>query len=227
MRRLSSGSYDEVMMARLCPLTSIALCLAAAGCAGPSLWERRFEPSQGVVAGRPTGDADPSPVSVRRVPWERLESTRLELEAELAGSDAPIEEWPIERRRDADARLLRGLQVTQPPESVRVLGVSEFRTTAFDRPNDRDLVALARSVGGDTVVWSSRHVGKADAVVQQPVTSTTTWTGWYGRGHRTRTLSESTTTFVPVKVSADQYEFVAFVLLVRGGSAPQGRAPVR
>lgn len=118
----------------------------------------------------------------------------------------------MERRRDADARLLRGLQVTQAAESVRILGVSEFRTTAFDRPDESELVELGRMTGGDLVVWSSRHLGKADAVVERPVTSTSTWTGWYGRGGRTRAFSETTTTMVPVRVSADQYEFVAFVL---------------
>ncbi len=190
----------------------LGLAALLAGCAGPSIWERRFEPAEGVA----TGPLEPAPrVTLRRVPWQRLESTLEELEADLAASDAPRHEWPPESRRDADARLLRGLQVTQPPESVRILGVSEFRTTAFDRPDDADLIALARAHGGDTVVWSSRHLGKADAIVQQPVTSTSTWTGWYGRAGRTRTSSESTTTFVPVRVSADQYEFVAFVLRTR------------
>ncbi|MFM9958416.1 MAG: hypothetical protein ACKVZJ_10085 [Phycisphaerales bacterium] len=198
-----------------CSLTCVTLAALLAGCASPSIWERRFEPAEGVVTAPIDARAAPVPVSLRRVPWERLDGARTELESELAASDAPFEEWTVERRRDADARLLRALQVTQAPESVRILGVSEFRTTAFDRPDENDLADLASAVGGDTVVWTSRHLGKADAVVQQPVTSTSTWTGWYGRGGRTRTFSESTTTFVPVKISADQYEFVAFVLRTR------------
>jgi hypothetical protein len=153
---------------------------------------------------------------MRRVPWERLEAERQRLESELAQSDVPLEEWPPDRRADADARLLKALQATRDPSAVRIMGVSEFRTTDFDRPDEADLRQLALDAGGDTVVWTSRHIGKADRIVQEPVTSTSsTWTGWYGRGGRPRTFSESTTTFVPVRVSADQYEFVAFVLLVR------------
>lgn len=190
--------------------------MAVVGCAPESAWRRAFRPSQSGVglAGRAGAEA---PVSVRRVPWERLEGARAELESELARSDAPREEWPPDQIAAADARLLRALQVTRDPAGVRILGVSEFRTTGFDRPDEKELRDLARGAGGDTVVWTSRHLGKADRVVQEPVTSTSTWTGWYGsrgRSGTTRTFSESTTTFVPVRVSADQYEFVAFVLRV-------------
>jgi hypothetical protein len=199
-------------------MTGIATVFCAlAGCAGQSAWQRNFEPGQGVVVvPAPKSQRAGAPVSIRRVPWQRLDEVRGQLESELAGSDVPLEEWPPDRRADADARLLRALQVTRDPSAVRIIGVSEFRTTDFDRASEADLRQLALDVGGDTVVWSSRHTGKADRIVQEPVTGTSwTWTGWYGRGGRPRTVSESTTTFVPVRVSADQYEFVAFVLLVR------------
>ncbi len=196
-------------------LVSLVAAAAIGGCASPSLWERRFEPQDGVRMAR--DEQRTTPVTVRRVPWERLEATLNELESDLAASDIPREEWPTERRAAADAKLLRALQVTRDPSVVAILGVSQFRTTEFDRPAERDLTDLARQWGGDTAVWSSRHLGKADRVIQEPVTTTSTWTGWYGaggRGGRVRTNSESTTTFVPVRVSADQYEFVAFVLRV-------------
>lgn len=198
------------------------LCLAASlagltGCARVSVWEARYEPSERGGELRPAAEArNPASVSIRRVPWERLDATLSELERELAASDAPREEWTPDRRAAADAKLLRGLQVTQDPAGVAVLGVSQFRTTDFDRPIDGDLIGLAARAGGDTVVWSSRFLGKADRVVQEPVTSYTTWSGWYGRGGRVRSGSDSTTTWVPVRVQADQHEFVAFVLRVGG-----------
>lgn len=196
-------------------LTTMFAAAILTGCASPSQWQQAFEPAEGItLAPRKSQRKNQAPVTVRRVPWERLEAALTELESDLAASDQPREEWPPERRAAADAKLLRALQVTRDPSAVKVLGVSQFRTTDFDRPNQVDLEDLARPYGGDTTVWSSRHLGKADRVVQEPVTTTSTWTGWYGRAGRTRTHSESTTTFVPVRVSADQYEFVAFVLRV-------------
>lgn len=196
-------------------LTLAASAAALTACTRTSIWEARYEPSAPGADLRPIEQAKNAPrPAIRRVPWERLDATMTEFERELAASDTPREEWSPEQRTSVDAKLLRGLQVTQDPSAVTILGVTQFRTTDFDRPSDADLSTLAARAGGDTVVWSSRYLGQAERVVQEPVTTYSTWTAWYGRKGRMRTGTDTTTTWVPVRVQADLHEFVAFVLRV-------------
>lgn len=96
------------------------------------------------------------------------------------------------KNADADARLLRGLQVTAAPATVDVLGFSEFRTTQFGQPDEAELQTTARRVGRRHRCLG--HLGKTDAVVERPVTTSTTWTNWYSRGRRTRTYTDTSTT---------------------------------
>ena len=212
--RGATWSIDFAMPQRNMALSCALAALAAmTGCAGPSLWERHFVASMpGVQVSKEAPSKSAPPARVRRVPWERLQSTLQDLEQEAAASDAPIDEWAPEKRADADARLLRGLQVTAAPATVDVLGFSEFRTTQFGQPDEAELQTTARRVGADTVVWASEYLGKTDAVVERPVTTSTTWTNWYSRGRRTRTYTDTSTTFVPVRIQADQFAFVAFFL---------------
>lgn len=204
MKRLSS---------RLVPIAAAAVPLFAAACS-TSPWERSFEPStQASIAPAPSD----APVRIREVPWDRIQATLRELEAEVAASDVPPEEWPPERRAEADARLLRALQVTRDPATVEILGVSEFRTTDPIRPGGADqdqLARFARQIGATEVVWSRRYLGKTERIVDRPVTYYDFGSGWalgrYRRG--AGVFTGSTTTWLPVVVEADESAYLAFFL---------------
>jgi hypothetical protein len=194
----------------------LAGCLALCGCKSETIWERALERG-------PEASSAPAPaniagqITVRQVAWERVDRVIRELEAKYAASDTHPEEWPDEQKNAAKASLLRGLQVSQSPESVRVLGRSYFKTTDAIPRGDADLRAVGASLGANMVVYSTRVLGKADKIVSQPVTSNTWGSGWRrdrDDNYRPDTYSESTTTYVPVRVSADETGAVAYYLFV-------------
>ncbi len=196
----------------------LGAALGGAGGAGPSVWERAFEPCVGAAL---TPAPKEAPVRVREVAWERVHGALRELDEEAAATDVPPEEWPPERRDRARAALLRALQVTADPAEIEVLGVSEFRTTDPLRPGGagaEELRRFARQIGADEVVWASRYLGKAQRIEDRPVSAYTTGTDWFfgrrgrwGRGG-SGFYSETTTTWVPVAVEADEHAFIAFYL---------------
>lgn len=153
-------------------------------------------------------------VRVQSVPWERVEKTLGELRQDVINSDTHPDDWSADQRLTAKGKLLKGLQVQGEPGSVQILGKSEFRTMNSIN-TDKDLQAVARSLGADTVVYSTRVVGKGTKIVDQPVTSYTSGTFWErdsdGR-HRPQTYSENHTTWVPITVQADEVAAVAFYL---------------
>lgn len=156
-------------------------------------------------------------VRVREVPWQRLGNTIEELRAQTAASDTHPDEWPQSRKDEHKAMLLKGLQISEPAEQVKIVGRTGFSTT--DQrigPGSPALVALAARLGADTVVWSSRSLGKTDTVVQEPVTHHTAGTV---RDHRGRpgssSYAETYTYWVPIRVQADETGFVAFFLKTR------------
>lgn len=187
-------------------LISGLLLALGAGC-HTSPWESGLARGPDTAAPRAEGTA----VRVREVPWERVEATLAALRADVAASDVHPDEWPVERRAEHKVRLLNGLQISESAETVKVLGKSEFR--AVDRvviPND-ELDRLARSLGADTVVWSSRALGKADRVVQEPVTWYNDGTSAWGRADR-GAFGEMRTGWVPVRVQVDETGYVGFFL---------------
>lgn len=189
----------------------VLACLFLGGCQ-PSLWEEHFVGARPnlVPAHKPL--LPPADVVVRQVSWDRIQQTLRELEAEAANSDVPVDEWLPDQRARADAKLLKGLQVTGDPATVSILGVSEFRTTDFSRPATGELQKLAARLGANTVVWAAMYTGKADTIVQQPVTTYSTWTNWYARGRGAQMVTTSSTTWVPMMVQADEHVFTAFFL---------------
>lgn len=194
-------------------LAPFLLLLAAllTGCA-TSEWERDYIPSA-----RQSSLAKDAPVTIREVPWDRLQAGLRELESEQSRSDAPASEWTSEKRAAAKGKLLKTLQVTGDPASVEVVGRSDFRSTTPLRPETSgqdDLKALARKVGATDVVWSRRLLGKADTIVQEPVTTYSSGfdDSW---GRRRRNLGDyvdTSTSWVPVRVQADEYAYVAYFL---------------
>ncbi len=199
------------------------------GCAAdPSVWEQGFVREDG---GARAALQAQTPVRVRAVPFERVEQFMNELDAEVAASDVPRTQWAPDKKQAAEAKLLRGLQVTADPASVDVVGVSRFRTTDDLRPDSRDqpaLMSFARDVGANEVVWTTRYLGKADKIVEKPVTriggSRGYWgNGWYGEWGSGGDWGGSSTTWVPVRVQADERMFVLFFL--RNSDLPGEDAP--
>lgn len=195
--------------------------LFVAGCAsGPSVWEQAFVSETGVAVQKSTpSDSKLPPVNIRSVPIERIDAVMLELDQEAAASDVPKEQWPPDKKAAAKARLLRALQVTDTPESVEVRGVSRFRSTTLLRPQSDDresLAAFARSINANTALWSSKYLGKADTIVDKPVTSFGNRFSYWGGGRHWRDDCwddwGSSTTWVPVRVQADEYLYVVFFL---------------
>ena len=151
------------------------------------------------------------PVRVREVPFDRIQATLTALTEQAAKSDTYPDEWAKDKKDAANAELLRGLQISEDPATIRVLGRSEFTTTDRVRPEDGTLEKFARKIGATTVVWSSAYRGKADIIVDHPVTEWRT-SSWGSRRGRGVPFSETYTIWVPVRMSADQYAFVAFFL---------------
>lgn len=187
------------------------LCIMGGGCA--STWERNFEPRAG---GGGAARVAPAEVVVREVPWNRLEEAHAELAEMLESSDVHWDEWSREQRREADARLIRALQISDDPASVEILGRSSFKTTDQVRPGDGSLEKFAAEIGADYAIWADRFVGKADKVLHEPVRET----GfrpirYYDRSsgrYTTRHEFDDWTTYVPVVVSADETAWVVYYL---------------
>jgi hypothetical protein len=162
------------------------------------------------------------PVVIRSVGWDRIDSTLAELDKEAAASDIAPDDWPPERKAEAHAALLRGLQVQLDPRRVEVLGRSEFATTDDVRPDtDRGRGALekfAEKIGADTVVWSSRPLGTTDVIEQRPVTTYGSEQAWFqDRGGRWRSsqFTTSETTWVPMHTQADKFAYIAFFMRMK------------
>jgi len=189
----------------------IALLTFALGGCAPSRWETSFTPSPRSVAVPLAKDAH---VRLREVPWERVQGTLDELNKEITASDTHPDEWPVEKREAAKAKLLKGLQISSDPGPIEVLGSSEFAAHDTERPTEEDLLAFARRIGATTVVWSCTYLGKSQTIVDRPVTEFRDGPRWRdrdGRWHESA-FSGPSTTWVPVVVNADERGWMAFFL---------------
>lgn len=183
------------------------------GCAGPTQWEQNYVGTEAAPL-PPT-----APVQLRKVPWERVQGVLKQMEAQAAGSDVHPDDWSEAKKFEVKGQMLKGLQVSEDPASVRVLGRSTFRTTSPPNPEGGDgarLAEFARRIGATRVAWTNSFVGKADTIVQEPMTTWSqgsTWGGKDDRGrNRSRDYSENSTTWVPIRVQADEYAFIAYFL---------------
>lgn len=188
------------------------------GCGGSSVWRDTYigTRSEPVVNGLALNSQ--TPVTVRSVPWDRVWGTLQELERDVAACNVHPEEWSAPQREEAKAKLLKGLQISESPTDVQILGRCEFRTTGSVRPEtpkgEAELVEFAREIGADTVVWSGRYYGKVERIVQEPVTTFRSGTDWHHHGGRDRPsgFSETSTTWVPVQVQLDELGYIAYFL---------------
>lgn len=159
-------------------------------------------------------------IVVRKVPIERVNAAMKDLDEQAAASNVPREQWSAEQKAAAKTRLLRALQVTEDPSRVEVIGVSRFRSTTLIRPDGPDREALAKfaqSLGATRALWTNEYLGKTDTIVEKPVTSFGTRSGYWGDGRAWRDdrwpdYWGNSTTWVPVRVEADEYLYVAFFL---------------
>jgi hypothetical protein len=199
-------------LARVFVVTALASLASLGGCQS-SLWEQGL--SAGPEAATPREEA--AEVRFREVPWERVDATIAELRGFVAASPTHMDEWTPAQRADHKARLLLGLQISEPADSVRLVGKSEFRTTERINVPSVEMQALANRLGADTVVWSSRLLGKADRVVQEPVTLYEDGTWWDRRSgvRDSNSFSQTRTGWVPVRIQVDEYGYIGFYLRTR------------
>jgi hypothetical protein len=192
---------------RLLPLLALAVL---GGCS--TAWQDHY---RGVAAGVHPPTPASQPVTIREVPWSRLDATLRSIEERRAASDIHPDEWTDEQRAEERTDLLRGLQISESPDDILVLGRSVFRSTDHLRPDDGTLERFARSIGADFAVWSANHLGTRRVTRQQPVHEH----GFHSRRYtdsdgRRRTTYEpwDRTVFVPVSVDADEYAWVVYFL---------------
>jgi hypothetical protein len=190
------------------------MLLPLGGCSQASVWDQHLvKGPEAALAPLAEGDR----VVVRDVVWERVQTTLDEIRAIAAASDVHPSEWDASQQREVKSKLLRGLQVSQAPEGVQVLGSSQFRTTEPLTNREQSLSRIARDLGANMVVYSTRVLGKSDRIVRESVSTTTTGTAWLrdaDERRRPETYSETSTSWVPVRVSADEVGAVAYFLRV-------------
>ncbi len=188
----------------------LSVTLALAGCS--NVWQESYQPFVGV----PELDSQ-SRVTVREIPWRRMESALREQEEMLAQSDVHWEEWSDEQRREANGKLLKALQISDDPERVTLVGVSSFRTTDRVTPWDGSLAEFARQQGAHYAVWADRYLGKAETIVTRTVWSDSndyiTYEDATGEDRRA-SRRRSTSTDVPLVVEKDETGYTAFFLRV-------------
>lgn len=215
--RVGGGPIDLFMMQRLTKLGLIAVTLGSAlGLAGcKNIWREHYRPI-GAVEALPAAAA----VEIREIPWERMERAIAAAQNRAAASDIHPSDWDEPTKLDARGELLRNLQVQADPASIRVVGVSSFRTTDTVRPWDGALTDFAADVGSDLVVWSDRYMGKADAIVDRTVYVDSIGSGRDDFNDDDRTRFRTETFNVPVVVRKDERGYTAFFLR-REGSPEQ------
>lgn len=206
--RTSAGRMSKVGgVVGACAIWLVAGCVS-------SPWERSY-------VGRTVEPAPIGEPTIRSIPWGRMVETLNAIEQRVSESDVHPDEWPAEKKGEQKALLLKGLQVSEAPGSVQVLGRSDFRTTDVIRPEQagdaRALRAFASKVGADMVVWSRRDLGKTDAIIDRPVTTYRSGTDWFRESDGSRRhepYSETATTWIPVRIARDEFGFTAFFLRV-------------
>lgn len=199
-------------------LVSVVATLGLAGVLGgcaASPWESSYN---GIAL--KGASLDSGRVIVRDVPWERYESTQAKLEAMRSQSDVHKDDWSEAKKNEYKALLLQGLQVQGDPAGVEILGSSLFKSTDTVRPNGGELAEFAASIGATRVVWASRGLGKRNVVVREPVWSYSTGSDLFrdqtDGSRRSSTYTESTTTWVPVVIEAEQTAWIAYYLRMPG-----------
>ena len=189
-------------------LLLVAALLGVPACSSP--WKENY-------AGARPGQHPPTDrVAIREVPWARVDETLRQIQRARAESPVHRDEWTEGQKLEEKATLLRGLQISQDPARVEILGRSVFRSTSAVSPLDGELEKFARELGADYAVWSSNYVGKADRIEREPVfRHGGSWGYDSDVGSRYRWRPYDDTYDVPVVVQADEYAWVVYYLRTR------------
>lgn len=192
-------------MSSLALLVCTVVLAPLAGCT--TVWEKHYRPitASGSLASN-------EKISIREIPWARMEQAIDEGQQRLVESDRHPSDWTEDEQLTARADLLQSLQVSADPTTVSVVGVSAFRTTDVIKPWDGSLVGFAREVGANLVVWSDRYMGKAQTIVDRTIYIDRIEYGRRGDDDRSRIGTETAT--VPVVVARDERGYTAFFLRV-------------
>lgn len=190
-------------------VATLFLAMGAVGCASP--WESSFRRNPALNGRKfpPTESAQ-----IRAIEFERLQQyAAKEKSLRVASTTAP-EDLTEEDRLAAKNRLLETLQLRERGDEVEVLGWSEF--TDFDMLDAHDgrLEKFARKIGADYAIVASQYVGKVTRTIDRPMTTYsntyyTTLRGHRGRHGGTYSVTDTSTTWVPVNVVEDQYLYTA------------------
>ncbi len=183
-----------------------------AGCT--SDWSDNFQPARGFIAADLGGA-----VIVREAPFERIQAALDELHAEWVASDTHPDDWAPQRRQFASEKMLRALQLPADAATYQILGRSVFTSIEDIAPSDGELASFAQDIGADYAIWSRQYVGQRDTIVHEPVTTHGRRSYLYydeaKRKWRTDSRSDSSTTYVPIVVSADEHAFIAYYIRKR------------
>ena len=194
------------------PTTTLTITILALLTGCTSVWRDSYQPY--LAAGALARDES---VTVREIPWQRMQAALEEQEDIAASTDIHWEEWTKEQRLEANSKLLKALQISDDPARVRIVGVSSFRTTDKVKPWDGQLEAFARQHGAHYAVWADRYLGKAETIVTRTVWSDTTDYIDYEDPtgtDRSATRHRSTSRGVPLVVEKNETGFTAFFLRV-------------
>lgn len=195
------------------PIHMIAIFAAGCllgGCSSP--WQDHY-------TGAPIGRFEAvEQTHVREVPWQRIDDALYEIDINRASSDIHFDDWTRDEKLEEQASLLRGLQVSQDPRDVIVLGRSSFNSTDAISARDGGLRDFASSLGADFTIWASEFIGKADKVIQEPV---------YQHGYEWKSYRNSSgdyhhryepwhrTVYVPVVVQADEFAWLVYYIRLK------------
>jgi hypothetical protein len=196
----------------------LAAILLVTGCASP--WETSFHANPGLASQK---FAPTRAVQVRTVEAERLKNfAEAERQRRVNSSTAPVD-LPAAEKLAAKNRLLEALQIPERGDEAQIIGTSRFTSPEVLSADDPHLISFARKLGADAVVVSTAYLGKTDRIDSFPVTSTSsdTYVTHYRRsGNRVTpvysSVNNTSTTWVPVPVTEDQYGYQAFYLRRRG-----------
>lgn len=225
------------MTSRVLTLAMFALASALqCGCrANP--WEASFEPAWGwedasasTMVDASNNAATPSGPSIRSIELDRLHTYLDDLHQRRSESDIAFEDWPDDQKRDERQRLIETLRIPRGVDETSFLGTSWFVDGQRRSSRDPELIRFARSIGADHVVVGIEFIGQRETV--QTYAQTTHSSISIDRTFRTKqgwksvqdTGRETTTTFVPIQVTVDQYQHVAYFCRERptnDGSAPE------
>jgi hypothetical protein len=221
------------------PVTFALLLLASTlqlGCAA-NPWEASFEPAwrwnddavSMAFDASAASSGSPGP-SIRVIELDRLHAYLDDLYERQSASDAAFQDWLEDQKRAERQRLIETLRIPRDVDDIAFLGTSWFVDERKRPSRDPELIEFAQKLGADYVVVGIEFIGRRETVRSYPQTTHSTIS--IDRTYRTKkgwkreqdTGYETTTTYVPVRVTVDQYQHVAYFCRSRrtnSGSAPE------